>query len=260
MPNAGALHGLRPAERPLLARLTEMANQAASEYRPILTAFLNPRQRVLAEMAAEAAGVEMHANGGFAASEMQRVLFAPDYFVPEATDYAVVVLECNYPAKFTTLHHSTILGSFVHHGLDRSAFGDIITDGTQWQVAVSAQMVAFIQTEIGQIGRTKVSWQPVAAQRVLRPDVPWHELTTVVAATRVDAVVAAGFNLSRSQVKELVAGGHIQVNWLPESRGDAQLVPADMVSVRGYGRVQLQDIFGLTTKNRWRVSLRVLKK
>ncbi|WP_162207878.1 S4 domain-containing protein [Lacticaseibacillus sharpeae] len=95
---------------------------------------------------------------------------------------------------------------------------------------------------------------------VLRPNVPWRDLTTVVAATRVDAVVAAGFNLSRSQVKELIASGQVQVNWLAEGRADAQLVPGDMISVRGHGRVQLVDILGITTKQRWRVALRVLAK
>lgn len=257
---AGALHGIRPAEQPLIDRLREQALSAAGEYRPVLTSFLNPRQRVLADMVAEQAGVELHGAGGFAQAEMQRVLFAPDYFTPEPSDFAVTVLECVYPAKFTSLHHSTILGSMIHHGLDRSAFGDIITQDDRWQLAVTDTLVGFVQSDVDHIGKTKVSWQVASGKDVLRPNVPWRDLTTVVAATRVDAVVAAGFNLSRSQVKELIGSGQIQVNWLAEGRADAQLVPGDMISVRGHGRVQLVDILGITTKQRWRVALRVLAK
>lgn len=254
------MHGVRPAEQPLIDRLREMANQAADEYRPVLTSFLNPRQRVLAEMVGAKAGVTVHGNGGFTNAEMQRVLFAPDYFVPEASDYAVTVLECQYPAKFTTLHHSTILGSMVHHGLDRSAFGDIITQDGRWQLAVSAPLADFIAMNVTQIGKTKVQWQAVSAADILRVHVPFRDLVTVVSAIRVDAIVAAGFNLARSQVKELVSSGDIQINWLSERRGDAQLVPGDMVSVRGHGRVQLVDILGITAKDRWRVALKVLVK
>ncbi len=257
---AGANHGIRPAEQSLLARFREMAGQAANEYRPVLTAFLNPRQRVLAEVAATAAGVAIFGQGGFTQAEMQRVIFAPEYFTPEPDDFDITILACDYAEKFTRLHHSTILGTLVHQGIDRSVFGDIITRDPAWQIAVSTAMVPFVVGNVTQIGKTKVQWHPVTGRDVLSISVPWHDHTTVVSALRVDAIVAGAFNLSRTQVKDLIASGHIQVNWLAEGRADAQLVPGDMVSVRCYGRVQLQDVLGMTEKNRWRVALRVLVK
>lgn len=256
----GALHGIRPVEQILIKRLRAQALTAQNEYRPVLTSFLNPRQRVLAGMVASEVGIELHAAGGFTNAEMQRVIFAPDYYEVDPADFELTVLECRYPVKFTTLHHSTILGSFVHHGLERSAFGDIITRDGRWQVAVNTALVTFIETEITQLGRTKVSWRPTSKTEYLSPDVRWQSLDAVVSAVRTDVIVAAGFNLSRNAVKDLFATGSIQVNWLSEKRADAELVPGDMISVRGYGRVQLQDILGLTAKDRWRVALRILAK
>ncbi|MEG3032945.1 MAG: RNA-binding protein, partial [Enterococcus sp.] len=67
-------------------------------------------------------------------------------------------------------------------------------------------------------------------------------------------------NISRQRAKQLVESGKIKVNWTETLRPDFLLDLLDIISVRGFGRIQLQEIEGKTKKDKIRLTLGVLRK
>lgn len=81
------------------------------------------------------------------------------------------------------------------------------------------------------------------------------EITGTVAALRLDAVLALGFNLSRSRAVLLVKGGLVEVNQRPVENPAYRLDQGDLVSVQGRGRLELAALTGESRKGRQRVKL-----
>ncbi|POD82070.1 putative RNA-binding protein YlmH [Lactiplantibacillus plantarum subsp. plantarum] len=66
----------RDSEAPFIEQVTGWLRQVADQYRPILTAFLNPRQIYIAQtLVNQLDDVRMRASGGFEGAELQRILF-----------------------------------------------------------------------------------------------------------------------------------------------------------------------------------------
>ncbi|WP_155285915.1 YlmH family RNA-binding protein [Lacticaseibacillus zhaodongensis] len=258
MTQAGLFQHVRQDELAIRDRLIGFAATAANEYRPVVTPFLNPRSQVLAELAAEQAGVKLQANGGFTGAEWARVLFFPDYYEPQAEDYELQLLEVQYPQKFDQLRHSDILGALMNSGVARNVFGDIVGDAGRWQFATSMQMADFFKMNVQRIGRGKV--ELLAVDTPLRPHSDWQEHELILSSLRLDELIASAFGLARTRSKSLVQSGAVQVNWHEEKRADYQIAPSDMVSVREHGRVSLDQLLGLTQKEKWRAVIRVIDK
>jgi len=69
---------------------------------------------------------------------------------------------------------------------------------------------------------------------------------TVESSLRVDAVVSAGFKISRTKLGSLISSGDVRVNWSLVSKSGATLKAGDVVSVSGMGRLKIGEI--VTTK------------
>lgn len=72
--------------------------------------------------------------------------------------------------------------------------------------------------------------------------------------------MANGYNVSRTHAKELVERGMVRVNWTEIDRPDFMLAVNDLISVRRFGRMKLLAENGITKKDKWRVTLAVIKK
>lgn len=248
----------RPDEAPFIDQASDWLATAGAQYRPVLTDFLNPRQRHILASLPRPDGVKLAFRGAYASAEMQRVLVFPDYYQPQAADFELQLLGINYPTKFAELHHRQILGTLLATGVDRAALGDIVTRDGRWQVTVKQNLARYLVEQVTGIGRVKVSLVPLEGTAALVPEEEWEEVATTVAAPRLDAVVAAAFNYSRNRAKHLVEHGQVRVNWQEVDRPDFALHEADLLSVRHAGRVQLRQLRGVNRHGRQRVLLAVI--
>lgn len=249
----------RPGEVPFIDQASDWLATAGSQYRPVLTDFLNPRQRYILGALPRPDGVKIAFRGGYPTAEMQRALVFPDYYQPQPEDFELQLLAVNYPTKFAALHHRQILGALLATGVERAALGDIITHGGRWQVTVKQNLARYLEEQVTGVGKVKVSLVPVDLATALVPDEEWEAVATTVATPRVDAIVAAAFNYSRNRAKLLVEHGQVRVNWQEVDRPDYELRAADLLSVRHAGRIQLQQILGENRHGRTRVRLAVIR-
>lgn len=250
----------RPDEAPFIAAVGNWLQQSQDEYRPVLTHFLNPRQVYVATTLARRADVPVRFSGGYPGAEMQRALFYPDYYQPTDTDFELSLVRIDYPVKFATLHHSQILGTLLGLGIEREIIGDILTDGQTWQLVTETGMLDYLTGQVDRIGRVKARLVPSDWATRVRPLDEWTPETATLSSLRLDNIVGSGFHLSRHRAKELIEAGKIRVNWADTEKPDYELDVADLVSVRGFGRIRLDEVAGRTKKEKIRVVLSVLKK
>lgn len=250
----------REDEAPLVDQLAGWVATAESEYRPVLTPFLNPRQRYIASTLANRSDVvKMAASGVFDQAEMQRVLFFPTYYQPTSKDFEIQLMKVKYPVKFAELHHRDILGTMLGSGLKRDAFGDIVNAGTVWQLTIDSRMTNFAEQNIVRIGRVKASLEPLSDEEVVHPESDWEEpVSTTVPSLRLDAVVATAFHYSRQRMKTTIERGLVRLNWEEIDRPDYPVVVHDIMSIRHAGRIRIDAVRGLTKKQKQRIVISVI--
>ena len=71
-----------------------------------------------------------------------------------------------------------------------------------------------------------------------------------LASPRLDAFVSAGYDLSRSEAQRLINAGLVKLNHVPETRTDTGVDAGDLISVRGYGRMKIEELLGQTRRGR----------
>lgn len=82
-----------------------------------------------------------------------------------------------------------------------------------------------------------------------------REISGTVAALRLDAVMALGFNLSRSRAVLLIKGGLVEVNGRSVDAPACRLKQGDRISVQKRGRLELAALAGESRKGRQRIKL-----
>lgn len=250
----------RSDEAPLITELSDLISQAEFEYRPILTHFLNPRERaIIASLLGQKKQVKFCANGLFQQAERRRGLFYPEYFNPKQEDFQLALMEIKYPVKFAQLEHRQILGTLLGSGLKRSAIGDILTDGIHWQVIIEKPMVEFLKQEIERIGKIKVQLEEISFSQLLQPKIEWEKASFSVSSLRIDNLVASVCHFSRARCKQLLAAKKVHLNWMLIEQPDFDLKLQDVISVRGFGRFQLASLGQVSKKGHLRVEVLILK-
>lgn len=234
--------------------------QANDEYRPILTHFLNPRERLIAETLVNREDDLKHAsNGGYLHAEMQRMLIYPAYHEVEVADFELQALQIVYPVKFAEIKHHQILGTLANQGIERNIFGDIVGNDETWQFIVEQKMVEFFDLQIDRIGKIKVHLTPITLAEIIQPQDDWETMTTTVASLRLDTVISTCFNFSRNRIKEHIEAGNVRVNWREMNKPDYELAINDVVSVRGFGRLQVTEVNGLTKKEKIKITVAMIQ-
>ncbi len=250
----------RKEERPFIDALSDWIHEVENQYTPYLTVFLDPRQMYIAESLVGKGDLKLHMFGGYEAAERKRVFICPDYYVPTQDDFTIEICEIRYPSKFAKLSHGKILGTLMSVGIKREYFGDIIFDGERWQFFVDSGMKNYIESQIEKIGNVSVRIEDRSYTELITPIDDWTLVHDTVSSLRLDVIVSSLFNISRQRAKQLVEAGKVKLNWAEQLRPDFELGLLDIVSVRGFGRIQIKEIEGKTKKDKWRILFGILSK
>lgn len=259
--NVNVYQHFRKDEHPFIDSIGDWLEQVESQYAPFLTEFLDPRQAYILEtLIRQNSELGFQFYGGYEHAERKRCLIFPDYYQPTSEDFEVALFEVVYPAKFTTLSHGKILGTLVNTGIKREYFGDIISDGEKWQVFIAAEISNFVTGQIEKIGKIAVRLEERNYTEIILPKDGWTEERTTATSLRLDNLVSTVYNISRQRSKQMIESGKVKVNWTENTRPDFLVDLLDIISIRGFGRIQVQEIEGKTKKDKYRLLLGVLRK
>lgn len=249
----------RNDEASFIDQVQDWLATASQQYRPVLTHFLNPREQYIVQtLVNRQAELAVAFNGGYQGAEVKRALVYPEYYSPSEADFELAALQINYPVKFATLSHRQILGTLLGAGLKRGSLGDFVQAEQVWQIIIEAPLVPFLQQTITHLGRLQINWQPIELPTLVTPQADWQELSTTVSSLRLDVLVAAAFNYSRTKAKSLIEHNLVTINWHSMDRPDYTVAVYDQISVRRGGRIRLLAVNGQNKKGRTRITLAII--
>lgn len=213
------------------------------------TRFLDPAQAREAARLAQRHGVALSLWGGYPDAERTIGCFSAHGDEPAAAEYPVVCLHACCAQRFFTITHRDMLGAFMALGLTRDTVGDIILSDVDIYLFATAATADFIAGALTSAGKASLRFE--ALDEVPLMPLPRGEtFHAVISSLRLDAVLAAAYRLSRSEAAEAIRAGGVKLDYLPCERTDAPVAEGALLSLRGNGRVRLQEIGGATRKQR----------
>ena len=147
------------------------------------------------------------------------------------------------------LTHRDFLGAMMNLGIDRSGTGDIIIRNNTAYIFALSDMADYICDNLTRVKHTSVSCsvcEELPEGELFRTE----EKQVIVASMRLDCIICAVFNLSRSKCDVLFREKKVFVN--SSQTENTSLTPkvGAVVSVRGNGRFKITEISGNTKKGR----------
>lgn len=230
-------------------RFSDMAERAAAKGLWVYSDFLTEaEQSALMKMRLPA---KVSLFGGYESAERRLAVFGDeaDIFYPAEPP---VTLLCIAPLqkKFAdALTHRDFLGSLMALGIKREMLGDILVSNNAAYVFCLEKMADYIINELKSVKHTSVCIKKTdKLPPLLMPETKRMEY--IVSSERLDVLIAAVYDLSRSESQRLVDAERVFVNSIITKSASAVLKPQDKVSVRGYGRFLYIGVVRTTKKGR----------
>jgi RNA-binding protein YlmH len=243
-------------DRVLVNEMLEYAKACNSGYTSRHTDFLDPRQRKITEDI-----LTMHKSirygffGGIEESERAIcVVYDENYKITEE-DIPITILSITWSKISRELSHRDFLGSIMGCGIKREKVGDIILDNDRAYVACMSDISKYLLYNLNKVGSVAVNVSET--NKVQKKVEKVNIISSTVASLRLDSLIATGYGVSRAKAVEAVRSGKVKVNWEDTDSSSKEMKQGDVISLRGRGRVVLEEISGTTKKDRIRI---VIKK
>ncbi len=248
-------HVREAEEKQSLARIVDLVELSLKFYHPHITDFLDPHLRQMAGdilQGIREIGFEFY--GGYPDSERQRILIYPVEEETAGLDWEIASLKISGNFAFQKVTHRDFLGSLLGLGLRREKVGDILVREEEALVFVDREVADFVSLNLQKVHRVPVRVE--AAEEVELIPEEGKIIIATVASLRIDAVVAHGFGISRTQALREIRGDKIKLNWKNTTNPDQAVREGDIISGRGRGRMKVEEISGETKKGRIRLVLK----
>lgn len=148
------------------------------------------------------------------------------------------------------------MGAVLNAGISRSKVGDIIMlENRGAQAIVHADIAEFLQGTVTTVRDINVRVEKHSLDDIEIPLKRVKELQSVEASMRLDAVVSAGLNVSRSKLAAMARNGLVFVNYKAVKAPAKTLKTGDVVSVRGVGKLEIGE-HSETAKGRYRITMK----
>ncbi len=245
-------------DRILLARVLDKMTAADRRSIPAATNFLTGREQALCRQLLHAAGAAGFCFfGGVPEAERAVCCFLPDYLDESwmtGGDGPIAAVRAQFRAERPPTNRD-MLGSLMGSGIKRETIGDIYVGRTSCDFLVTREILPYVLQNLTSAGRVRLSVEEIALAELAVPEAQVRERHESVAALRLDSVVAAGCDVSRTAASELIRRGAVSLDHLPCDKPDRTVAPGSLISVRGRGRIRLKSVDGTTRKGRTAVTI-----
>ena len=199
--------------------------------------------------------------GGYDDCERQIALYIPKFYSTEDVCSFLRDNEEENPLcivrlkkdKFTTLSHRDYLGAIMGLGLKREMVGDIKVTNDGADVFCLKSAAEYICDNLKKSGRGSVTGEILSVSKFTSAQDKYELLFTTVSSLRLDGVIAAFFNLSRSTAAETVNKGLVYVNSSQCLKCDFILKEGDKIVLRGKGKTVLTEVKGTSKKGKLKI-------
>ncbi len=243
--------GKSQEDKVFLAKVLDKIGVSTKTFQTQVTDFLDPAQQQIAETALSLLpACEYLFSGGYPQAERRRLVLFPEFLELEAVDdeIACVLLEGNF--RFQKVNHRDYLGAVLGLGLKREKLGDIIVQETGAQLLADRELANYLALQLTKIHRVSIQARIIPRTELVLPEGKYKEIKTTVASLRLDAIAAAGFGTSRTQMTKEITTEKVKLNWQSVANPAHLIQEGDILSIRGRGRVEVVQVGSNTKKGR----------
>lgn len=243
-------------------RLCELASRSYGKGIYTFTDFLSlSEQSTVFEMQRELSYAHPSFFGGADFCERRILRFGCEDEMGYDEPYPIYAVEVSpaAPAFAAPLTHRDYLGAILNLGIERSVIGDIAIDrDTNTAYVFCLESISdFLAENLVKVRREGVKCRIIYDLTELPTGIePRLERKTLsVASARIDAVLSAAWNISRTDSSDAVKSGLVFVNQRLCTSPSDNLKEGDLVSLRGKGRFIYLGVNYVSRKGRDNISL-----
>lgn len=235
----------------IVSKALDAVDIAERQYTEKTVGFLDPHQVRVASseiFGKVPSDIKTEFFGGYDEAERCMFICYPEYIEPDY-DNLIAVLEIT-GRDIAQLSHRDYLGSLMGLGIKRENIGDILPFEDKCIVFVRPEMAGYITENLTKIGRHGISIKKVVLSETSVPKKKTQFMRETVAALRLDCIVSAALNVSRSKAADLIKAEKVNLNFETAKSVSSIVSEGDLISVRSFGRFKLTEICGITRKGR----------
>lgn len=233
----------------IIEKISDKVEKFYKSGKAIATNFLDPAE-VIGVMH-EVKFVEHFLWGGFDGAERKIIVIGEEMIDTERQEFLAAI---RIKAEKAFLHRS-VLGSILGLGIKREMVGDIVVQENLCDIIVVKNIAQYIINNLKFVGREKVQVSEILISEILVPVDTSKEVKTTVSSLRVDAVISAGFGISREKSAALIKGEGVKLNHVLIKSAVKTVHAGDLISVRGNGRLEVVEIGGTSKSGRIKLVL-----
>lgn len=220
------------------------------------TDFLDPYEIYLAKSILNRFHIGYLEFGGIEDAERKVIQLYPDYYDQSSINTPIKPLKIR--GDVSKLSHKDFLGALLNLGIKRSKVGDILVYEDSGFIIVKDEIMDFVLLNLEKIGNKNIQIDEVKFIDLGIPDIKYKELRESLSSSRLDIVIGSAYNISRTESQNIIKSGKVKVNWENINKVSKELEEGDIISVRGYGRIILYSIEGLSKKGKLKAIIRIL--
>ncbi len=221
-------------EQMMLRHFEDLSKRAWQTGRPCFTDFLDMNAQSLLNND-HSLMIFPSFDGGYDGAERKIAIFSDFEIESPLCFLAIKPVSEKFAEKLT---HRDYLGSVLSLGLERSCIGDIIVEDKRAVLICLSRVKNMIEQELFSVKHTTVTITEIIKEDFIYE--PKYDLIRkTVTSVRLDSVISAAFNVSRSTACHFIESGIVFVNSRMIVSNAASLHDGDIISVRHKGRIQL---------------------
>ncbi len=243
-------------EKESIARYAKLSQRALERGIYTETPFLTEGEQALLKQ--EKLPLPPRFEGGFCEAQRRLAVFGSAEEFGWEWESPIVILKIEPKSrKFAEkLTHRDYLGAILNLGIKREMLGDLVLSEGDAYLFLLSKIFPYLVENLTRVRHTDVLLSPVACL----PEgvgIELLEKIVIAASPRVDALVAAVFDLSRSEGRELVEKERVSLSGLPVTDPAKEILEGEKISVRGYGKFIFEGAVGETRSGRQRMKIQL---
>ena len=243
-------------EKEIAKRFQELSQRAADRFLYTQTSFLTEREQTI--LLSLQLPLKPRLIGGFPEAERCVAIFGEEDELGYSWESCICLLKISpKDMKFAeNLSHRDFLGAILNLGIKRELLGDILVWEKTGYLFVLDSIATYLAENLERVRHTAVKvsfWDELPPEVTVR----LKEMEVIAASPRLDAVICAVWNLSRTQGQELVKKEKVTVAGRLVTDPSKELSPGNRVSVRGQGRFYYDGTGNETRSGRLHVKIRL---
>lgn len=241
----------------LLTQTLDKAEVVLKNHDIKTTDFLNPYElKMITSILSSFPDIAWISAGGYEKAERKMLVIFQDYLTTDVIERPLAALKVVNTSEFTILNHRDYLGALLSLGIKREKIGDIILHNSGCYIILEKTLKDYVLFNLHKIGNNSITIKEISLDDIKPLEIKFKEITGTVASLRLDSIISLAFKTSRTEAQALISREKVYINWSIANKNFHEMNKGDTISVRGKGRVIVEEIQGKTKSGRIHIKLK----